>query len=57
MQGVAVDMKIIEEFLRLYRPNIYKKLQELNLTVSIISLEWLVCICTTILPFYVMLIS
>ena len=38
MLGVAVDLKIIEQFLRLKRPKLYNKLQELSINISIFAL-------------------
>lgn len=54
MMGVAVDLKIIELYLKSKRNRIYTKLQEIQIDISIISLEWLVCVFTTALPFYVL---
>jgi hypothetical protein len=53
MLGIAVDLKLIEVFLRLRRPKLSAKLQALSVNLSIFSLEWLVCLFTTILPIYV----
>ena len=53
MLGIAVDLKLIEVFLRLRRPRLSAKLMALNINLSIFSLEWLVCLFTTILPVYV----
>jgi hypothetical protein len=50
MLGVAIDIKLVEVFLRLKRPDVFNKLQELGVTISIFALEWLVCLGTTILP-------
>jgi hypothetical protein len=53
MLGIAIDLKLVEVFLRLRRPKLYAKLQTLGVSLSIFSLEWLVCLFTTVLPFYV----
>ena len=53
MMGVAVDLKIIESIIRIKEPKIYAKLKELGVDISIFMLEWLVCLFTSVLPFYV----
>lgn len=53
MLGVAIDLKLVEVFLKLRRPRLHAKLQSLSVNLSIFSLEWLVCLFTTVLPFYV----
>lgn len=53
MLGVAIDLKLVEVFLKLRRPRMHAKLQSLSVNLSIFSLEWLVCLFTTVLPFYV----
>jgi hypothetical protein len=54
MLGVAVDLKLIEAFLKLRRPRLFAKLESLSVSLSIFCLEWLVCLFTTVLPFYVL---
>lgn len=54
MSGVAIDIKILQIILSLLRPKISKKLQSLELDISVFVLEWLVCLFTSILPFYVL---
>lgn len=54
MLGVAIDLKLIEDFLRLKRPKLFAKLKELSISISIFALEWLVCLFTTVLPYYVL---
>lgn len=53
MLGVAVDLKLVEVFLRLKRPTLHAQLQVLGVSVSIFALEWLVCLFTTVLPYCV----
>lgn len=53
MQGIAIDMKLIEAFLKLKRPQIFETFGHLNINLSFFCLEWLVCLCTTILPYNV----
>lgn len=53
MSGVATDIKILDQILKIIHPHIYTKLKELNVDLSIFVLEWMVCLYTTALPFYV----
>lgn len=54
MLGIAIDLKLVEVFLKLRRPRVYSKLAALSINLSIFSLEWLVCLFTTVLPIYVL---
>lgn len=53
MSGVAADIKILEMLFRGMQPKLAEKLALLEVEVSIFALEWLVCIFTSTLPFYV----
>lgn len=53
MSGVAVDLKIVSLILNEKHPDISAKLKSLEVDLSIFALEWLVCLYTSILPFYV----
>ena len=55
MMGVAVDLKIIEAIIKIKEPKLYAKLKDLGVDISIFMLEWLVCLFTSVLPFYVLL--
>lgn len=56
MMGVAVDLKIIDHIIRLTQPKVYEKLMHIGVDTSIFMLEWLVCLFTSILPFYVKIV-
>ena len=38
------------------RPELYRKIKELNISISIFALEWFVCLCTTILPYNILVL-
>ena len=55
MLGVAIDLKMVDIYLKMQRPEVSDKLELLSVSISIFALEWLVCLGTTILPFNVRL--
>lgn len=53
MMGVATDLRVLHHIIKHTYPNQHRKLVSLGVDVSIFMLEWLVCLFTSILPFYV----
>ena len=53
MMGVAVDICIIEHYVKIHHSLLFERLAEMNLSLSLLILEWLVCLFTSTLPFYV----
>lgn len=53
MIGVACDQQIFLDILRLIKPKITNKFEEVGLDGSVLSIHWFVCLFTSALPFYV----
>ena len=51
--GIAVDINIVEVYIKLFHPKLNEKLVGMGLSLSLFTLEWIVCLFTTTLPFYV----
>ena len=51
--GVAVDLRIIKEIIKIKYPKVNQKIQGLGLDISVFMLEWMVCLFVTALPFSV----
>ena len=55
MIGVACDQQIFMDILRIVKPKIIKKFEEIGLDGSVLCIQWFVCLFTSSLPFYVSL--
>lgn len=53
MIGVACDQKIFLDILKILKPQITKKFEEVGFDGSVLSIQWFVCLFTSSLPFYV----
>ena len=53
MSSVAADIKIVDMLFKELQPRSAKKMAAMEIDISIFVLEWLVCIYTSTLPFYV----
>lgn len=53
MIGVACDQQIFLEILKIKKPQIVQKFNEVGLDGSVLSIQWFVCLFTSSLPFYV----
>ena len=53
MIGVACDQQIFIDILKILRPQITNKFEEVGLDGSVLTIHWFVCLFTSALPFYV----
>lgn len=53
MIGVVCDQQIFISVLKVIKPHIVAKFDEVGLDASVLSIEWFVCLFTSSLPFYV----
>jgi hypothetical protein len=54
MIGVVCDQQIFINILKMLKPKIVKKFEEVGLDPNVLSIEWFVCLFTSSLPFYVL---
>lgn len=56
MIGVVCDQQVFLAILAKIHPEITKKFDEVGLDPSVLSIEWFVCLFTSSLPFYVVMV-
>ncbi len=49
-----MDIRIVEHYVKQHYPALSEKLDVMGLSLSLFILEWLVCLFTSTLPFYVL---
>ena len=57
MIGVACDQQIFLDILKEIKPQITKKFEEIGFDGSVLSIRWFVCLFTSSLPFYVIIVK
>jgi hypothetical protein len=53
MVGVICDQEIFLEILGIVKPKITKKFYEVGLDGSVLSIQWFVCLFTSLIPLHV----